>query len=130
KLAARQGVDLREYTLLAFGGAGPMVGALLGRELGMRSVVIPPLPGVLAALGGLVADLKHDFVYTIFASLDASAVTQLSEGLKVTKAQARQCAESEMITTGVLLAALDMRYQGQSFEITTTVDLDWIKRGD
>ena len=130
KLAARQGVDLREYALLAFGGAGPMVGALLAKELGTQSVLVPTLPGVLAALGGLVADRRHDFVYTVFAPLDASRASHLIEGLSVMKAQAKQRAREEAITASVLVAALDMRYRGQSFEITTLVELDWIERGD
>src|SRR5476649_2207492 len=66
KLASRQGIDPRDFTLLAFGGAGPMMGCFLARELGMRQVLVPTAPGVLSALGGLVADVKNDFISTAY----------------------------------------------------------------
>ncbi|TGS88024.1 hydantoinase/oxoprolinase family protein, partial [bacterium M00.F.Ca.ET.177.01.1.1] len=67
KLASRAGVDLRDFTLMPFGGGGPMLGAFLARELGMKRVMAPRRPGVVSALGGLVADLRGDFIRTIFA---------------------------------------------------------------
>ncbi len=66
KLASRAGVDLRDFTLMPFGGGGPMLGAFLARELGIRRVIAPRRPGVVSALGGLVADLRGDFIRTIF----------------------------------------------------------------
>ena len=66
KLVARYGVDTRDFALLPFGGAGPMLGCFLARELGMQRVLIPSRPGVVSALGGLVANVKNDFIRTLF----------------------------------------------------------------
>ena len=80
KLAAHQGVDLREFSLLAFGGGGPMTACLLARELGMPSVLVPTTPGVLSALGGLVADVKNDFILTVYAPLSEETLPRLRAG--------------------------------------------------
>ena len=59
------GKDPRDFSLFAFGGAGPMHASALARELGIPEVLIPTRPGITNALGCLVADLRHDFVQTI-----------------------------------------------------------------
>ena len=60
EISVMRGIDPRDFTLVAFGGAGPMHGALIAEELGMARVVIPPLPGNFSAFGLLVADTRHD----------------------------------------------------------------------
>ena len=62
KLVSRQGIDPRDLSLIAFGGAGPMLACWLAEELSMKNVVVPLVPGVLSAFGGLVADIKNDFI--------------------------------------------------------------------
>ena len=57
-LISRFGIDPREFHLFAFGGAGAMLACFLARELDMKGVVVPPTPGVVSALGGLIADLR------------------------------------------------------------------------
>jgi N-methylhydantoinase A len=79
KLIARHGVDVRDFTLFPFGGAGPMLGAMLARELGIARVLVPPRPGVTSALGGLIADVKSDFIATILAPLERTSRPQLKE---------------------------------------------------
>ena len=64
-LVARFAIDPREFYFLAFGGAGPMISCFIARELNMKGVIVPPTPGVLSALGGLIADLKNDFIKTV-----------------------------------------------------------------
>ena len=65
KLIARFGVDPRDFTLMPFGGAGPMLGCFLARELGIGAIMVPRRPGVVCALGGLIAD-----VIAVIGSLD------------------------------------------------------------
>ena len=72
-LVSRFGIDPREFACLAFGGAGPMLACFLARDLGMQEVLVPPAPGVLSALGGLIADLKNDFLTTLYLDLDDRA---------------------------------------------------------
>lgn len=132
KLASRQGIDPRDFTLLAFGGAGPMMGCFLARELGMRQVLVPTAPGVLSALGGLVADVKNDFISTAYYPLSAAELPRLKADFDRLARRATAWITEEQKFAGpyVLEPAADMRYQGQSFEIDVPLQLDWIEAGD
>src|SRR5262249_38340308 len=88
KLIARYGVDPQDFTLLPFGGAGPMLGCLLARELGMRRIMIPARPGVVSALGGLIADVRNDFIRTVFVSAAPAAMPLLQETFAALRAEA------------------------------------------
>ena len=131
KLASRQGVDPRHFTLLAFGGAGPMVGCWLARELGMKQVLIPTAPGVLSALGGLIADIKNDFIETSYAMLEPANLPELRDGFERLAARAEAWITDEQKFDGpsTLLPSADMRYRGQSFEIEVPLQLEWIRTG-
>jgi N-methylhydantoinase A len=132
KLAARQGVDARDFCLMPFGGAGPMLGGLLARELGMREVLVPATPGVLSALGGLIADIRNDLLETVYADLDAVALPGLLAGFARLEAEARRWLREEQGFAGAprLQPAAEMRYRGQSFEIEVPLDPAWIEDGD
>jgi N-methylhydantoinase A len=114
------GYDPREFTLIAFGGAGPLHANRLAAETEMASTIIPLSPGLTSALGLLITDLKHDYAQTLLQRadrLDLSAIeaiyhqlmeegrnTLLREGL----------APAEM----TFLRQVELRYVGQSFELT------------
>lgn len=123
KLASRSGVDLRDFTLMPFGGGGPMLGAFLARELGLSKVMAPRRPGVVSALGGLVADLRGDFIRTIYADLAPDMLPTLREAFD---ALAREGADwllaQDHVGAGVLNMSADMRYAGQSFEIEVAIE--------
>src|SRR5262249_21142846 len=68
-LMARKGVDVSEFALLCYGGAGPTHGFLLAKEVGIQRVLVPLSPGTLCALGSLVADAKSDFIASMHKSL-------------------------------------------------------------
>ena len=78
------GEDPRDFSLFAFGGAGPMHATPLARELGIPEVLVPARPGITNALGCIVADLKHDFVRTINRPLN---LTDIDEVASIVKAQ-------------------------------------------
>jgi N-methylhydantoinase A len=132
KLAARQGVDAREFCLLPFGGAGPMLGALLARELGMQDVLVPAKPGVLSALGGLIADIRNDFLETVYTDLDAPGMAVLRQAFARLAQDAVRWITDEQRFTGPsrLQPSAEMRYRGQSFEIEVKLDQAWIDGGD
>jgi N-methylhydantoinase A len=132
KLASRQGIDPRDFTLLAFGGAGPMLGCFLARELGMRQLLIPTAPGVLSALGGLVADVKNDFISTAYYPLAAAELPRLKADFDHLARRASDWITKEQKFAGhhTLQPAADMRYLGQSFEIEVPLQMDWIASGD
>lgn len=132
KLTARFGVDVRELTLMPFGGAGPMLGCFLARELGVHKVLIPRRPGTVSALGGLVADVKSDFVRTIFIDLAEESVSILKETLDSLSNQATNWLRQEQPDVGepLLKVYADMVYKGQAFDIEVPLEVEWLKQGD
>ena len=132
KLVSSHGADPRDHALIAFGGAGPMVACFLAEELGMRHVVIPTTPGVLSALGGLIADLKNDFIKTVYVDLGDASMPTIQSGYAELRARAVQWLREEQGYLGEidLVHSADMRYRGQSFEIETTLQADAIDDGD
>ena len=127
KLSSRAGVDLRDFALMPFGGGGPMLGAFLARELGMPRVVAPRRPGVVSALGGLVADLKGDFIRTVFADLDAARLPLLREHFQALADEGRDWLAAQGHDGAIeLRLSGDMRYAGQSYEIEVALKPDWL----
>ena len=68
-VSIEKGHDPRDFALFAFGGAGPLHGVALARELGIPKVLVPRFPGITSALGCLLADVRHDFVHTLWRPL-------------------------------------------------------------
>src|SRR5438477_7084192 len=66
-VTTERGLDVGHFTLVAYGGAGPLHAAEIAREIGIRSVIVPRAPGVFSAFGMLFADLRYDFVHTSLA---------------------------------------------------------------
>ncbi len=132
KLVSSYGIDPRDNALIAFGGAGPMIACFLARELNMSRVVIPTAPGVLSAMGGLIADLKNDFVRTIYADVNAGTASAIREGFESLRALGERWLRHEQGYDGpaVYIHSADMRYKGQSFEIEAFLDADAIETGD
>jgi N-methylhydantoinase A len=132
KLLGRYGVDPGDFSLMPFGGAGPMLGCLLARELGMARVMIPRRPGVVSALGGLIADLKNDFVSTVFLDLAPEAAGALRDAGAALRAQGETWLRDGQGFAGTATRHFlaDMRYRGQSFEIEVPLDEGWIAAGD
>ena len=129
KLLSKFGADPRSFSLLPFGGAGPMIGCFLARELGLKEVIVPPTPGVLSAYGGLIADIRNDFIRTVMVDLDETGLLNLRETAKFLEVEATNWLRKEQGFDGVskLDWSADMRYRGQSYEIETTfekLDLD------
>ncbi|PWW38794.1 N-methylhydantoinase A [Paenibacillus pabuli] len=121
-LMARKGVDPRDFTLLAYGGAGPMHAFLMAREVGIRRVLIPPSPGTLCAMGCTVANLRNDFVHTLHKSSQTLEPGELSNLYTRLEDQGRSWVEEEA-RGGVKLEHIyclysaDMRYEGQAFDL-------------
>jgi N-methylhydantoinase A len=123
-LMARHGVDPRDYAILAYGGAGPTHAFLLAREAGAKKVIIPPLPGGLCALGCLVADLRADFVHTWNQKLAPTSAAGLASAFQDLESQAHRwiAAEDFPVVAVRYERAAEMRYTGQSFELSVPLD--------
>ena len=132
KLISRDGIDHREFAMQAFGGAGPMLACFLANELGMTHVVVPPTPGVLSALGGLIADIKNDFIATVFLDLDENAMPAVRDTWAGLRNQAIEwlCDEQGYRGAHRLVYSADMRYRGQSYEIETEIDPEHVEQGN
>jgi N-methylhydantoinase A len=119
-LMARRGIDPRDFAMLAYGGAGPTHALLLAREIGVRQVIVPPTPGTLSALGSLVADIKRDSIKTLYAAADELTPAALEDEFTVLELDARSWLEAQRapVESTMLLRSADMRYKGQSFDMT------------
>lgn len=126
KMVSRYGIDPREMSLVAFGGAGPMLACHVARELNMRRIVVPLTPGVLSAFGGLIADIKNDFIRTVYLDLDEQTAITVHEGFADLRRDALAWLRDEQGFAGeaTVLYSADMRYRGQSYEIDTVLGAD------
>jgi N-methylhydantoinase A len=119
-ISVQRGYDPRDFVLVAFGGAGPLHANALARELGLPTILIPPSPGIASALGLLMTDLKHEFVATrrqFLANLEpASLVGLFSEFER--QGEALLGREGIAPPQRHLVRTLDLRYRGQSHELT------------
>jgi N-methylhydantoinase A len=126
EVSVMRGIDPRDFALLPFGGAGALHAAEVADELGMETVVIPPLPGNFSALGLLLADSRRDFVKT---HLSRTADTTV-EAVRSRFAELIATGEKELLDVSSgssdrrYLASLDMRYSGQSFELSVPCAVD------
>ncbi|MBV8992779.1 MAG: hydantoinase/oxoprolinase family protein, partial [Pseudonocardiales bacterium] len=119
KVSTERGVDPGQLALVAYGGAGPLHATALARDLGCRAVVVPPAPGVLSALGLLLAPARYEASRTVMAQVgdDLTAAWQALE------TQAREELERQGVTGKITVTPLaDVRYAGQSHELRITVE--------
>jgi N-methylhydantoinase A len=127
EVSIKQGHDPREFTLVAFGGAGPMHACFLAEELGMREVIVPLHPGNVSAYGLLASDLRQDSVRTWIRAWPAvtSAALRAALTAQAERLGAEAAAAGWPLADAVVGYAADVRYQGQAFEVTVGLpDLD------
>jgi N-methylhydantoinase A len=125
RVSVERGYDPRDFVLVPFGGAGPLHTCELAEALAIPRVLVPPMPGVLSAYGMLVADVAHDASHALL--MDAAAL-EAEPALLVTyfdelAARVRSVLQADGIAAPLLTAALDMRYRGQSYELTVPLIL-------
>ena len=118
-VTVERGLDPREFTMVAFGGNGPLHGCALAEELGMRRVIVPANPGVFSAHGLLVAELRASFVHPVLQQAQDVSDESMREIFEDLESRARaflreQGASEERIA---FRREYDARYRGQSFEL-------------
>lgn len=132
KLLAKSGIDPKECTLAAFGGAGPTTALMLAEEAGIARVLVPSSPGTFCALGALIADVQRNFVRPCRMLLKAPGeglhrITGLVDELREEATEWIDC-EGDLVLERTFRAMADLRYPGQSFEfgipITVAADGD------
>ena len=123
EVSVHRGFDPREFTLVCFGGAGPMHGFLVAEELGMERVLIPRYPGHLSALGQMLADLRKDFVKAWGGRLGAISLDELTAEVEALRLEGAASLVRDGVPAGrhTHRFTLDMRYAGQSY----TLGIPW-----
>jgi N-methylhydantoinase A len=111
---------LRDFHLLAFGGAGPIHAAQMALELGMRGVLVPAFPGVTSALGLLLSDVRYDYVTSELSRIDTTAPEHVRTVLETLRAQGERALLDQGFAPDQLRYefALDLRYVGQGYDLT------------
>jgi N-methylhydantoinase A len=119
QVSVRRGLDPRDYTLVAFGGAGPLLAGRLLDLLSLRAALIPPSPGNLSALGLLVVDVKNDYVQTFVQRHDRLDLAATSTPLDRLETLARAALASEGFSASEARVgrSADLRYFGQAWEV-------------
>jgi N-methylhydantoinase A len=122
-ISTMRGHDLRDFHLLAFGGAGPLHAGRIARDLGMAGIVVPLYPGVFSAIGLLMSDVKHDYVQSKMAQIRGLAPADVNAMFDRLVAQARQELHDDGFTEDKVRVqrALDLRYAGQGYEMSVPV---------
>ncbi len=128
EVSVEKGYDPRDFALVASGGAGPLHVMAIARELNIPSVIVPLFPSHFSALGMLLADERHDYVRTFYADLNAVDFVRLQqvqgEMANEARGSLRYKGDAELITE------LDIRYVGQEFTLSVTVDPRTLQAGN
>ncbi|WP_339262000.1 hydantoinase/oxoprolinase family protein [Lysinibacillus sp. FSL K6-3209] len=114
-ISVRRGYDPRDFALVAFGGAGPLHAAHLAKDLNIPKVIIPTHPGVAAAMGCLLVDVRHDISKTFVKKANEVSVEELDIQYQALRKEAKALLEEEGISeeTSTLMNYMDLRYKGQ-----------------
>jgi N-methylhydantoinase A len=118
-ISTMRGHDLRDFMLLAFGGAGPLHAGRIARGLGMAGVIVPHYPGVFSAMGLLMSDVRHDYIRSQLTPLNEISPETVNDMFEQLAAQALAELRDDGFSSDRIRIerALDMRYAGQGYEI-------------
>jgi N-methylhydantoinase A len=132
-ISVQRGHDLRDFALIAYGGAGPLHAGRLAQELGMPRVVVPAHAGVFSALGCVVAEVAYDHVQTFRRPLEGLTAAELDARLAplVEGVRAPLLAEGHRAEAVDVRRSVDVRYVGQNYELEVawTGDLEELRAG-
>jgi N-methylhydantoinase A len=114
-----RGLDPRDFTLVAYGGGGPLHAASVAKELSIGKIIIPNAPGHFSALGMLMADLRRDYVQTLFERMDDLEMFVLEDQFQKLEDEGRRALEAAGIRSDQIVfeRAADMRYVGQEHAV-------------
>ena len=125
-VSVERGHDPRRFALMPFGGGGALHAGALMREVGLASALVPRYPGVVSALGCVIADMRHDFVRTVNASLESVEPATIDRMLREAVAAGRALLDRANVAFAARdsLIEFDMSYQGQTHTIAVPLALD------
>ena len=128
-VSVQRGHDPRDFALVAYGGAGPLHANAVAEIIGSFPVLIPPAPGLLCALGDLVADFRDEFARTYIRVIEEADPTEVATILDGLGARAKKWLDDEGIgqDVGRVTYNADMRYHGQGYEIPVAITPDEVR---
>jgi N-methylhydantoinase A len=131
-VTTERGLDVGDFALVAYGGAGPLHALHIARELGIRKVIVPGAPGVFSAFGMLFSDLRYDYVRTWFTRLDDAAFDTMERIFGELETEGRDAIASAAVTPERITVkrAADMRYVGQEHAVTVDLPLAVFEKQD
>jgi len=130
-VSVQRGHDPREFALVAYGGAGPLHANAVAEIMGSFPVLVPPAPGLLCAIGDLVADFRDEFAQTYIRVLEEADPAEVGSILVALGERAAQWLDNEGIPADArsITYTADMRYHRQGYEIPVAIDPDEVKAG-
>ncbi len=131
RVSVEKGYDPREFTLISFGGGGPLHAAELASELQIPRLLVPPAPGVSSSLGLLTADFRHDYVRTVRWKTNQTTSHELQRILSELKEEAvvQMTAENVDPSTLIYRPSADLCYRGQGYTLEVRFSLEEIQTG-
>jgi N-methylhydantoinase A len=131
-VTTERGLDAGDFTLVAYGGAGPLHAVEVAREIGIRNVIIPGAPGVFSAFGMLFSDLRYDYVRTHLMQLSEAPFSEIEGVFKQLEQQGRDAIAATSVKPYQVTVkrALDMRYVGQEHPVTVELPMRVFARED
>jgi len=124
-VSSARGYDIRDFTLVAFGGGGPMHAGRMALDLGIPSVLVPLTPGVHSALGLLMSDVKHDYVRSKLVGLEDLDLAEINHMFHQLIERAKADLHDEGFSEEEIKIEpyLDLRYAGQGYELTVPASM-------
>ncbi|HZT50848.1 MAG TPA: hydantoinase/oxoprolinase family protein [Stellaceae bacterium] len=131
-VTTERGLDVGDFALVAYGGAGPLHAVEVARELGMRKVIVPNAPGVFSAFGMLFSDLRYDYVRTWFTRLDDADFAEFDRVYGALEEEGRRAIAGTSVRPDAIeiKRAADMRYVGQEHAVTVDLPMEVFERRD
>ena len=128
----RRGLDPRDFVLVAFGGAGPLHAMEIAAEVGIPTILIPPLPGLFSAVGTVLGRLRHDLVQTFLRPTNGLNRDAIEQGFAELRKRADSLIAAETTDSSAaweFVRTAELRYQGQLFEIEILMESEGAVEG-
>ena len=128
-ITVRRGIDPREFTMVAYGGAGPMHAALIGEQLGARKIIVPDASGTFSARGMLQTDIRFDTVRNYVSLLESVEKKKLNTSFNEMEKESVSVLNEQNISTDQIrfLRSYDIRYVGQEYTVNVISDSEDMK---
>ena len=131
-VTTERGLDAGRFTMVVYGGAGPLHASAIARELGIKNVLIPFAPGYFSAYGMLFSDLRYDYVRSVFRKLEEVSFDDIESIYAGMEAEGMKALAGSAVTPEavVIQRAADMRYVGQEHAVTVDLPSEFFETQD